>query len=610
MSVLLLLTICPLVGALFTYIIGKYKEGMSGWIASAFSAASFLLVLSLYLNLSQDQNFSNIEVVFNWISFSSYVVDFSLTFDSLSSVMCLVITGIGSLIHLYSIGYMSEDKSKPRYFAYLNLFLFFMLLLVLGSNLLVTFVGWEGVGLCSYLLIGFWFTNSNYAEAGKKAFIVNRIGDAGFLIAMFSLFKIFGTLDYEALSQGMLNVGEGSAAWIMIAGIGLFIGATGKSAQIPLYTWLPDAMAGPTPVSALIHAATMVTAGIYLLTRMAFLFDTLPLLLEIIFYVAFVTSLLAGLIAISQDDLKKVLAYSTVSQLGFMFMAIGAGAYWIALFHVVTHAFFKACLFLSAGNIIHALNSEQNIKKMGGLRKELPFTFYSYLASTLAISAIYPFSGYFSKHLIIESVSTYNFNIYISILAALTVVYMGRSLYYVFFGSYRGSEHIHKPNFLMTFPVVVLAVGAAASGFLLKDTFLAFSCIDSICEFANELAVESLTHSIIPTAILLFIFLAYFKLSRVLEALRRVFKFPIYLSRNKFFIDELYTLIIVSPLRFMARFFNSFDNVVVDTTVESSAVLAQMSAYILKGSHRGDLRNYAGCILLFAFCLVFLCFLI
>ncbi|MCL4137423.1 UNVERIFIED_CONTAM: hypothetical protein GTU68_027800 [Idotea baltica] len=457
--ILALIVLLPLVGSALGYLVGIKNRELSPWIATFSCFLSFVCSVIAVSTLNHGTlNFN----FFSWFNVGELSVDLSLFLDPLNAVMVLVVTGIGSLIHLYSIAYMKDDESKHRFFAYLNLFMFSMLLLILGSNLLVLFVGWEGVGLCSYLLIGFWYTNTEYAKAGKKAFIVNRIGDAGFLLGMFLVFWTFKTLDFQSLAALIPEyAATGSLALLTLIALFFFIGATGKSAQIPLFVWLPDAMAGPTPVSALIHAATMVTAGVYLLARMNFLIDLVPYAQSIIVVIATLTAFIAATTALVQNDIKKVLAYSTVSQLGFMFLAAGSGAYWVAIFHVVTHAFFKACLFLGAGSVIHACHHEQDMRQMGGLRKYMPITFWTYLISVLAISGIAPFAGYYSKHAIMQSLAE-NSNVYlastigfiiplITITAILTAFYMTRSLVMTFFGEYRGHAHPHESPILLFF---------------------------------------------------------------------------------------------------------------------------------------------------------------
>ncbi|MGZ8260146.1 MAG: NADH-quinone oxidoreductase subunit L, partial [Caldimonas sp.] len=358
--------------------------------------ASFALVVASCLAL-RDRAFAPlVEVAYRWAQIGDGSFDVSFYFDRLAAVMALVVTGVGSVIHVYSVGYMKDDPGYGRFFAYLNLFLFFMLLLVLGRSMLVLFVGWEGVGLASYLLIGFWYDDLANARAGKKAFITNRIGDAGFLLGMFLLYQAFGTLDMDRINASF-GAGTAPAVSASLVGLLLFVGATGKSAQIPLHVWLPDAMAGPTPVSALIHAATMVTAGVYLVARMAGVYMHAPEASAVIAIVGVATAFFAATIALVQTDIKKVLAYSTVSQLGLMFLALGVGAYAVAIFHVVTHAFFKACLFLGAGSVIHALGGEQDVRRMGGLARRIPLTFWTFAIATAAIAGIPPLAGFFSK---------------------------------------------------------------------------------------------------------------------------------------------------------------------------------------------------------------------
>jgi NADH-quinone oxidoreductase subunit L len=399
-------------------------------------------------------------------------VNFGLLLDQLSLLWLLFVTGIGSLIHLYSISYMHDDENMHKFFAYLNLFVFFMITLVIGSNLLVMFIGWEGVGLCSYLLIGFWHKNQDYNDAAKKAFIMNRIGDLGLLIGIFILGLLFSTIDFTTLKTTIAATSSLNNYWLGIAAFALFIGATGKSAQIPLYTWLPDAMAGPTPVSALIHAATMVTAGIFMVSRMNFLFDLTPEVQNIIAIVGALTALVAATIGLVQNDIKKVLAYSTVSQLGLMFLALGLGAYEVAIFHVITHAFFKACLFLGSGSVIHALHGEQDMRKMGGLKKAMPITYITMLVSSLAISGIPLFSGFFSKDEILLVAFEHNIPLWIvaSIASIMTAFYMFRLMFLTFSNTFRGTEeqkhHLHESPALITFPLIVLAILATIGGLI------------------------------------------------------------------------------------------------------------------------------------------------
>jgi len=431
-SLVLVLLLAPFLGFLFNVFLGK-KAGKSivGIVGTLSVVVSFAVTLFLFANANQKPLEINL---FHWISVERFDVNFGLLIDQLSLTWLLFVTGIGSLIHLYSISYMHEDEKMHSFFAYLNLFIFFMITLVIGSNLLVMFIGWEGVGLCSYLLIGFWYKNQDFNDAAKKAFIMNRIGDLGFLIGIFIIGSLFNTLEFTSLQHIISKVSDINDLWIAIAALCLFIGACGKSAQIPLYTWLPDAMAGPTPVSALIHAATMVTAGIFMVTRLHFVFDQVPSVQNIIAIVGGVTSLVAATIALTQNDIKKVLAYSTVSQLGLMFLALGFGAYEIAVFHVITHAFFKACLFLGSGSVIHGLHGEQDMRKMGGLKKAMPITFLTMLIASLAISGIFPLAGFWSKDEILMTAFHHNIPLWVmgSIASIMTAFYMFRLITLLF----------------------------------------------------------------------------------------------------------------------------------------------------------------------------------
>ncbi|NCN42239.1 NADH-quinone oxidoreductase subunit L [bacterium] len=472
-----LLLASPLVGFLINGPRFRSKNAvLAGTIATSAAGVSFICSLVLFaqlLGLAPDQR-SLEALFFTWIPVGALKVQAGFVVDQISAIMILIITGVGTLIHLFSIGYMSHDERPAKYFAYLNLFLFNMLILVLGDNLLMTFVGWEGVGLCSYLLIGFWFTDAQKAAAGMKAFIVNRIGDAGFLIGLFLLFFSFGTLDYSELSALVPQLAETS--WlgpITLACLFLFIGATGKSAQIPLYVWLPDAMAGPTPVSALIHAATMVTAGVYLIVRMSALFMIAPYAMEVIAWTGALTALFAATIGMTQWDIKKILAYSTVSQLGFMFLAVGVGAFHAAMFHLMTHAFFKALMFLGSGSVIHSMHEEQDVRKMGGLAKVMPITHLTFFLGWLAIIGMPPFAGFFSKDEILAyaffSPQGSPFLWAIGALAAVfTAFYMTRLMALTFWGKPRyGSEvHPHESPLTMTIPLMVLGFLSVVGGWI------------------------------------------------------------------------------------------------------------------------------------------------
>jgi NADH-quinone oxidoreductase subunit L len=469
-----LVPLLPLIGAAICGLAGRWLP--KGWlyaVALVSVLLSFLIGLKAFLNLGEDAWVFH-QLAFNWFSAGSLRVDMAFTFDRLSGALTLVVTGVGFLIHVYSVGYIDEDPGYWRYFAYLNLFVAAMLTLILGDNLVALFVGWEGVGLCSYLLIGYWYTDEEKAYAGRKAFIVNRIGDFGFLIGIFILFRQTGTVNIAQINAAVLPLGI--ATW---AALCLFIGATGKSAQLPLYVWLPDAMAGPTPVSALIHAATMVTAGVYMVARLSHLYVSAPGVLAVVAVVGVLTAIWAALIGTSQNDIKKVLAYSTVSQLGFMFIGVGVGAFFAGTMHLVTHAFFKACLFLCSGAVIHGLHGEQDMQRMGGLRRYMPSTRMTFLIATIAITGILPISGFFSKDEILgQALHTRAFGfltlwpngphmtwlgplIYAvgSLAAFLTSFYMWRCYFLTFSGEYRGPEsvHPHESPPVMTWPLWILA---------------------------------------------------------------------------------------------------------------------------------------------------------
>lgn len=595
----------PLIGALLAYLIGQRRPAWSGIIASGAALLSFAWLLLQVLALQSGQYFE--DVLFSWIAAGNLSLDFTLRFDQLTAVMGLVVTGVGSIIHVYAIGYMHADPSRPRFFAYLNLFMFAMLLLILGGNLAVMFIGWEGVGFCSYALIGFWFKNINFAAAGRKAFVVNRIGDAGFLIAMFLLFQAFGTLDFVELAKA-IGAGAVSVQLCTLIAVLLFVGATGKSAQIPLFVWLPDAMAGPTPVSALIHAATMVTAGVYMLARMHFLFDLAPYALFIVSLVALATAFIAATIALTQNDIKKVLAYSTVSQLGFMFLAAGAGAYWVAIFHVVTHSFFKACLFLCAGSVIHACHEEQDMRKMGGLAKLMPWTFGTYAVSTLAIAGIFPFAGYFSKHAILGAIEhTHNpfltgytavFLPLVSLTAFMTAFYMTRSLVLTFFGKYRGEAHPHEAPAVMVIPLMLLALLAFVGGYGLLE-LLGFQhylghVLDTGAAHHSESVLEAVLHSWIGVLGVGLALLCYLKFTQVPAKIAQTLPMLSRFVQERWHFDEIYAFLIVRPLEKLAQLlFRYFDQRVIDGTVNGAAAVVDLKAELLRSFQTGQIRHYA-----------------
>ena len=461
----------PFLGFLLNGLLNRrLSAGVAGALGTLTVLGSFGLSLYLFFNFQYQYTVH----LFDWISVGSLQIPFSYQVDQLSLIMLLLITGVGSLIHLYSIGYMSHDENVGKFFSFLNLFVFSMLILVLGGNFVILFIGWEGVGLCSYLLIGFWNTHTSFNNAAKKAFIMNRVGDLGFLLGIFLIYLTFNSVEYgEVFQKASLgqfgNYGVGVVTAITLL---LFVGAMGKSAQLPLYTWLPDAMAGPTPVSALIHAATMVTAGVYLVLRSNILFTLAPQTLEVVGIIGLATALFAATIGLAQNDIKKVLAYSTVSQLGYMFLALGVMGYTSAFFHVLTHAFFKALLFLGAGSVIHAMSNEQDMRRMGGLRKALPVTFLTMLIGCLAISGIPPFAGFFSKDEILSHVYEHNKLMWIIgvFTSFLTAFYMFRLLFLTFFGEFRGTEeqrhHLHESPASMTLPLIVLAILSTVGGFM------------------------------------------------------------------------------------------------------------------------------------------------
>lgn len=570
-----LVPLFPLIGFLINGLgWRKIPKTAGGVIGSLAILASFCVSLGIFFEV-KSTGASTVVNLFDFIQSGKMYIPFAFQVDSLSSLFLLIITGIGFLIHLYSTSYMHDDEGMVKYFAYLNLFVFSMLLLVLGANYLVMFIGWEGVGLCSYLLIGFWFKNRDYTNAAKKAFVMNRIGDLGFLVGMLLILLNYGTLSYQQffgqLSSGQVAVP--GALYNTIA-ICLFVGAMGKSAQIPLYTWLPDAMAGPTPVSALIHAATMVTAGIYMIARSAALYDLAPIAQNLVAVIGLATALLAATIALYQNDIKKVLAYSTVSQLGYMFLALGVGAYTTGIFHVMTHAFFKALLFLGAGSVIHAMGGEQDIKYMGGLRKKLPITFITFLIGVLSISG-FPFtSGFVSKDEILLAALQHN-KIYFwvgTFTAVLTAIYMFRLLMLVFFGSFRGTEdqkhHLHESPWQMTLPLIVLAILSLVGGFVQLPEL--FGGHDYLNQFLAKSGVPALVHeeggsmvtseyylfggTVIGLAIIIFATFKSFAVDKFEGQYTGLKKF----FADKWYIDELYDAVIVRPLEGLSKILDKY----------------------------------------------------
>lgn len=552
--------------------------------------------------------------IFEWFGAGSLQVQLSFLLDPLSAIMLLIITGVGFLIHLYSTGYMKHDPGYGKFFAYLNLFIFFMLLLVLGSNYIVMFIGWEGVGLCSYLLIGFWYQRVDYAAAAKKAFVMNRIGDLGFLLAIFVLFYNFGSAEFTAIFPKAATLPLGDTT-LVLASILLFIAATGKSAQIPLFTWLPDAMAGPTPVSALIHAATMVTAGIYLIARSNILFTLSPITMEIIAVIGLLTALLAAFIAVTQNDIKKVLAYSTVSQLGYMFLGLGVGAFSGAFFHVITHAFFKALLFLGAGSVIHAMSNEQDMRVMGGLRKKLPITFITMSIATIAIAGIPPFSGFFSKDEILAHAFSHSKILWLGGLigALFTSFYMFRMLFLTFYGKFRGTfeqeKHLHESPWVMTIPLIVLAALSAFGGVLNLPEVLGGNAIlaDFLAPtFADTAAIAESFHlshtteyilmgvsSVAAIAMAIYAYAIYVRKATIPSGDHDVRSGFAKWSYHKFYVDELYDYIVVRPLNGLSKiFFRVFDRKWIDGLVNYIGNGAVRAGGVFRLLQQGNVGYY------------------
>jgi NADH-quinone oxidoreductase subunit L len=573
---------------------------------------SFLLSIVTFSIFKDYAMGDKIGPLFPWIEVGGLKIEFAFLIDRLALIMTLVVTGVGSLIHLYSVGYMGHDKAYARYFAYLNLFLFAMLLLVLGESLPLIFIGWEGVGLCSYLLIGFWFTDLEKSKAGMKAFVVNRIGDAGFLIAMFLLFNAAGSLGVLDLAANR----ELLAPIATLACLALFAGVAGKSAQIPLYIWLPDAMAGPTPVSALIHAATMVTAGVYLMCRMSFLFLLSPVAMEVVATVGAMTALFAALIAITQKDIKKVLAYSTVSQLGYMVMAVGMGAFTAGVFHLMTHAFFKACLFLGAGSVIHGLSGEQDLFKMGGLRKKMPITFITYAAATLAICGIFPFAGFFSKDEILWQAFSHGHTFLWAIgflTAGLTPFYICRGLSLAFLGKNRSPDlKAHESPISMTIPLIILALLSLVGGWVgIPEAFGGSNVfhhwlmgVFAYPELFNEGAhashgvelILSLATFLFALHMGLFALILYSRQLHRVESWSKKFGFIHKLLSNKFYVDELYQKVILGPMRLFAEkvLWKTADEKLIDGLfVNGSAHGVGLFGRLLSLTQTGLLQNYA-----------------
>jgi NADH-quinone oxidoreductase subunit L len=596
----------PLAGFLFNGLGRNYwSKKVIAYKATGYIVASFIASVFAFLYV-QEHGATSVHY-FDFINTATLKIPFDFKVDALSSLFLLVITGVGSLIHLYSTAYMKEESSAhyARYFAYLNLFIFSMLLLVLGDNYVIMFIGWEGVGLCSYLLIGYWFTNGDFNYAAKKAFIMNRIGDLGFLLAIFWIIFKLGSVSYSEVltAESLAKLSSADITGITLL---LFVGAMGKSAQIPLFTWLPDAMAGPTPVSALIHAATMVTAGIYMITRSNILFSHSEITQTIIAVIGISTALLAATIAIKQNDIKKVLAYSTVSQLGYMFLGLGVGAYSGAVFHVITHAFFKALLFLGAGSVIHAMHHEQDIRKMGGLKLKLPITHITFLIGCIAIAGVPPFSGFFSKDEILAAAFAKSPVYWVLgvIGAAMTAFYMFRLYATTFLGKFRGTPnqeaHLHESPMAMTLPLILLAVASAIAGAIGIPELMGghhwlshqlSTIVGEPTEIGLSHATEWLLMAVSVTIAVIALLLAVIIYKKKTDEMPTSFIGKFFY--NKWHIDELYNTAIVNPLNRFAGFLkNSIEKQVIDGAVNGTGKLVQYSARQLRLIQNGQVGYY------------------
>src|SRR5271156_134799 len=612
---LVLILLFPALGVVFNLFFGaKWGRAAVNVVGPGVMFAAFAVATWAFVKLLAMPAGSALAVhLWGWIESGPFHVEFGLRLDALSGVMVMIVTGVGALIHLYSVGYMAHDEDFARFFTYMNLFALSMLILILADNLLMMFVGWEGVGLCSYLLIAFWYTDPQFAYNGRKAFVVNRIGDAGFLLAIFTTAATLGshgvwTLNFVELHNNAALLGGAATAICVL----LFIGATGKSAQIPLYVWLPDAMVGPTPVSALIHAATMVTAGVYMIARLGFLFTMAPSALGLVATIGAVTALFAATIALVQPDIKKVLAYSTISQLGYMFLGVGSGAYASGIFHLMTHAFFKGLLFLCAGSVMHALGGEQDMNKMGGLRRKIPITFWTMFIATLAIAAIFPFSGYFSKDLILEAAydSGHTWLWFLGVITAgLTSFYMFRLIFMTFFGDSRvdsdKERHIHESPAVMTIPLIVLAILATVGGLvnlpgglLWGNAFVRFltpvvGTFKPIVE-ASPTSL-SLAASIASSVGIVLAYVFYLRLPGIPFLLAWRLKAPYDLLLNKYYIDEIYNLIVTRPLFWVSDnvLNRAIDSYMIDGAAEGAGLAVETGGQVARRVETGNVQHYA-----------------
>jgi NADH-quinone oxidoreductase subunit L len=610
-----LIPLFPLAGFLYIIFFGKtLSKSLIGGIASGAILLSFIASILVFTTQMHGAH-PTVVKAFDWIHAGGLDIDISFLVDPLSSIYLLFITGVGFLIHMYSTGYMHDDEGFNRFMAYLNLFVFFMLILVLGSSFVTMFIGWEGVGVCSFMLIGFWYKDMKNNDAAKKAFIINRIGDLGLILGMCLIFSNAGSLNFSELFI------EGSSGLSMprdiatTAAILLFIGAMGKSAQIPLHTWLPDAMAGPTPVSALIHAATMVTAGIYMVARCNGLFASSAIASEIVAWTGMLTALMGATIALTQNDIKKVLAYSTVSQLGLMFVALGLGAYSTAVFHVITHAFFKALLFLGSGSVIHGMGGEQDIRRMGGLKSHMRTTHLTFLIGTIAISGIFPFAGFFSKDQIVAVAFEENkvFFVLSLVVSACTAFYMFRLYFLTFHGKFRGTHeqehHLHESPKSMTIPLVVLAILSIVGGFIglphaighdmgmhwhWLDHYLADTLLmpTSLMHSGTEIALM-IVATLVAVVSIYFAWNIYKKKGQLALEDKAIKSSTHRLLAAKYFIDELYTAVIQKPLDALSHFFNSvFEHKIIDGLIQSIQWSVSSTGDLLRKAHTGKLYMY------------------
>ena len=614
-----LIPLFPLIGFLINGLVGKsLPKSVVGTIGSAAVGMSFLLTVAIFLEfLKLPQGVHAVEkVMYTWIASGPFTVSVAFLIDPLSLIMLLVVSGVSTLIHIYSIGYMADDEGFYRYFAYLNLFVFAMLILVSANNFLLMFVGWEGVGLCSYLLIGFWYEKKSASDAGKKAFVVNRIGDFGFLLGVFLIFWTFGSLNFSEVFPLAAKYPMGSGVLTAIT-LFLFLGATGKSAQIPLYTWLPDAMEGPTPVSALIHAATMVTAGVFMVARCSTMFVLAPISMTVVGGVGALTAIYAATIGITQFDIKRVLAYSTVSQLGYMFLACGVGAFTSGIFHLMTHAFFKALLFLGSGSVIHGMHGEQDMRHMGGLKKYMPITYWTFMLATLAIAGIFPFAGFFSKDEILfhSLVSGHTLFWGIATVAAfITAFYMFRAVFMTFHGEEKFDHHHvhpHESPSLMTVPLMILAGLAVVGG------LVGFPIIEGANKFKEFLApaITPLVHEV-HSPVWFEITMMAFSMAVAIAGIYMAYKF--YMKRpelpekvtekipviydlvyHKYYVDELYDAAVVEPIKNGSDFlWHGVDETVIDGAVNGSATTVGWLSGQLRKLETGFVQSYALAILI------------